>query len=171
VDQPEIRARGLYHPAWIRLIATPGLRLVLPILAARPVRRLSGTALLHAATTIRSDSARQQLPRFLSHLSRSRLAHQLSIVSRLLKEGAYPLDLESVDCPVVFVWGDRDRAAIWRSNHDHLLKAAQRASHGHSEVITGCGHMPQLELPDELFRLIDAFSPLRTDDEASTFDS
>jgi pimeloyl-ACP methyl ester carboxylesterase len=153
------------------LIATPGLRLLLPVLAARPVRRLSGTALLYAFTAIRSDSAREHLPRFLSHLSRSRFAHQLWIVGRLLNEGAYPLDLESVDCPVMFVWGDRDRAAIWRSNHDHLLKAAQRAPHGHSEVIPGCGHMPQLELPDELFRLIDAFNPLRTDDEASTFGS
>ena len=160
---------GLYHPAWIRLIATPALRLVLPVLATRPLRRLSGAALLHTSTTIRSDSAREHLPRLLSHLSRSRLAHQLWIVSRLLKEGAYPLDLESIDCRVLFVWGDRDRAAIWRVNHDHLLAAAQRAPHGHSEVIPGCGHMPQLEMPDELLRLIDAFSPIRTDDEASTF--
>lgn len=80
---------GLYHPAWIRFVATPGLR--------------------------------------------------------------------------------RDPAAIWRCNRNHLLTAAGRAPHGHNEVIPGCGHPPQLEMPDELLRLIDAFSPLRTDDEDSTF--
>ena len=62
MDQREIGARGLYQPAWIRLIATPGLRLLLPVLAARPVRRLSGTALLYAFTAIRSDSARERFP-------------------------------------------------------------------------------------------------------------
>jgi hypothetical protein len=61
---------GLYHPAWIRLIATPALRLVLPVLAKRPLRRLSGAVLLHTSTTIRSDSAREHLPQLLSHLSR-----------------------------------------------------------------------------------------------------
>lgn len=152
---------GLYHPAWIRLAATPGVRQVLALLAVRPLRCLTGAVLSRNFATVRSDDGREHLPRYVSHLSRSRVAHQLSIVNRMLHEGAYPLDMESVDCPVMFVWGDRDRAAIWHANHEHLLGAAQRVRDGHSEVIHGCGHMPQLEMPDELLRLITEFSPPR----------
>ena len=151
---------GLHHPAWIHVIATPGARAVLPAIAARPFQGLTREVIGRLGVTVRSDDVAAHLPRYVGHLTPRRVAHQLSIVRRLLDEQDYPLELGSIECPTMFVWGDHDRAAVWHCNSERLLEVASRVRHAANEVIVGCGHAPQLETPTKLMELIESFSPM-----------
>jgi pimeloyl-ACP methyl ester carboxylesterase len=150
---------GLHHPLWIHAIAAGGVRTVLPVFAARPLRPVSKAAVARFAATKRTAEVIAHLPRYVAHLRPGRVSHQLSIVRRMLDEQQYPLELGSIDRPVMFVWGDRDRAAAWGRNRERLLRLAGRAPNARNEVIVGCGHTPQLEAPAGLMALIDDFSP------------
>jgi pimeloyl-ACP methyl ester carboxylesterase len=149
---------GLHHPAWIHLIATRGARALLPLAGARPLRGVMQAAVGRTAATSRTEELISHLPRYVGHLRPARVAHGLSIVRRLLDEETYPLELSSIDCPMMFVWGDRDRAAVWPRNGDRLQWLASRAPNARQEVLAGIGHAPQLEAPDALVALIDEFS-------------
>jgi pimeloyl-ACP methyl ester carboxylesterase len=148
---------GLHHPAWIPLIAARGMRAILPALTAPPLRSVTRAAIPRLLTSVRTDHVAAHVPRYVEHLRPARLAHQLAIVRRLLDEQDYPLETGAIACPVLFVWGDRDRAAVWRHNGTRLLALAARSPNSRSEVIPGCGHTPQLEAPAALLALIDGF--------------
>ena len=148
---------GLHHPASIPLIAARGMRLILPAVTAPPLRTVTHAAIPRLLTSTRTDHVAAHMPRYIGHLRPARLAHQLSIVRRLLDEQHYPLQMGAIECPALFVWGDRDRAAVWRHNGPRLLALAARSPNSRSEVIPGCGHAPQLEAPAALLGLIDDF--------------
>jgi pimeloyl-ACP methyl ester carboxylesterase len=150
---------GLHHPAWIHLIATRSARAVLPVTGARPLRGVMKAAVGRTAATQRTEEVMAHLPRYVGHLRPARVAHGLSIVRRLLDEQEYPLELDAIDCPVMFVWGDRDRAAVWPRNGERLQRLAGRAANARQDVLAGIGHAPQLEAPGALHALIDSFSP------------
>jgi pimeloyl-ACP methyl ester carboxylesterase len=78
------------------------------------------------------------------------------VVRRLLDEQDYPLELRSITCAAVFVWGDCDRLAVWPRNGERLLRLASSLPNARNEVIAGCGHAPQLEAPGVLLELIDS---------------
>jgi pimeloyl-ACP methyl ester carboxylesterase len=161
---------GLHHPAWIHAMVSPGVRAVLPALGTRPLRALIGAGVGRSVATTRTTEVLEHLPRYVRHVRPARFAHQLSIVRRLLDEQNYPLDMRSIGCPVLFVWGDRDRLAVWSRNGDRLLRMARQAPNARSEVISGCGHSPQLEAPEALLALIDGFGASRTAEAPATFD-
>jgi pimeloyl-ACP methyl ester carboxylesterase len=149
---------GLHHPAWIRVMAAPGVRAVLPVAGTRPLRPVTRAVVERGLVSARTADVVAHLPRYFGHLRPGRVAHHLSIVRRLLDEQEYPLEVGSIECPVMFVWGDRDRLAVWQRNGERLLHLAGRASDARTEVIAGCGHAPQLEAPVGLLALIDSFS-------------
>ena len=62
---------------------------------------------------------------------------------RLLPELRSPYDWSRIECPVVGIWGDRDRLSL-PSSADRL-----KAALPHAEVrrLAGCGHMPMIERP------------------------
>lgn len=64
-----------------------------------------------------------------------------------------PFDLAAVACPVMLVWGARDRALPHRSKR-HVLGALPATR---VELIAGAGHRPQLEATDRLLELLLAF--------------
>jgi pimeloyl-ACP methyl ester carboxylesterase len=64
-----------------------------------------------------------------------------------------PFDIAAVACPVLLVWGTRDRA-IPHTGARVLLDALPETR---VELIQGCGRDPQLEAPGELFELLIAF--------------
>jgi acyl-CoA reductase-like NAD-dependent aldehyde dehydrogenase/pimeloyl-ACP methyl ester carboxylesterase len=146
---------GLHHPAWIRLIAGRGMRATLPALSAWPLRTVTQKAIPRVMASVQTDHLAAHIPRYLEHLRPRRFAHQLSIVRRLLDEESYPLEMGAIECPVLFVWGDRDRAAVWPRNETRILTLAASPPNSRSEVIRGCGHVPQLEVPGTLLELID----------------
>jgi pimeloyl-ACP methyl ester carboxylesterase len=155
-----VATAGLHHPAWIRAISGRAARPVLPLLATAPLRRLATLGVARFGATQQSSDVAAHAPRYVSHLSRDRVRHQLSIVERLLDEAEYPLDVSRVSCPVLFVWGERDRAALYRRNAQRFHALAGRIAHADQTTLPRCGHTPQLEDPDALLRLIVDFVPV-----------
>ncbi|MHB8690349.1 MAG: alpha/beta fold hydrolase [Solirubrobacteraceae bacterium] len=152
---------GLSHPRWVHTIAAPGVRSILPLLALPPLRGALGLPISRFAATARNEDVSAHAPVHLGHLSRSRLRHQLAIVRRLLDEERYPLDTRAITCPVMFVFGAADRAAGSSCHRGRIHRLAHAVPTARVEVIQGCGHVPQLEMPDTLLGLLDDFSPVR----------
>jgi pimeloyl-ACP methyl ester carboxylesterase len=61
-----------------------------------------------------------------------------------------PFDLTGVDCPVLLVWGSRDRMVPHTGSRE-VLDALPGTR---VELIEGCGHCPQLEATDRLLELL-----------------
>jgi pimeloyl-ACP methyl ester carboxylesterase len=64
-----------------------------------------------------------------------------------------PFDLAAVACPVLLVWGTRDRM-IPHTGARHVLDALPETR---VELIEGCGRRPQLEATEELLELLMQF--------------
>ena len=92
---------------------------------------------------------------FTSHMSRRRdVARILASGRRLLGELEDPFDFEQIECPVLLVWGDSDRM-VFQSGAERLLNEVADVRF---EVISQCGHCPQLEAPERLAELLDEFA-------------
>ncbi len=154
-----VATAGLHHPAWIRMISSPLARPIVPLLATAPLRPLLSLGMARFGATLRSGDVVRHAPRYVSHLTRDRVRHQLSIVERLLAEEDYPLDVARIDCPVLFVWGERDRAARYERNRERIANLMGRIAQAEQATLPHCGHTPQLEDPDALLRLILAAAP------------
>lgn len=65
-------------------------------------------------------------------------------------EGGFWTRLQGLDVPGLFVWGDRDRLvpAAFSEHVAELLPGVEQA------VLRDCGHVPQVELPDETNALV-----------------
>jgi pimeloyl-ACP methyl ester carboxylesterase len=61
-----------------------------------------------------------------------------------------PFDLTAIECPVLLVWGTRDRVAP----HTGTRHALDSLPSAHVELIEGCGRHPQLEAPGRLLELL-----------------
>jgi hypothetical protein len=103
-------------------------------------------AVARTAATSRTEEVIAHLPRYVGHRRPARVAHGLAIVRRLLDEQDYPLELGGIECPVMFVWGDRDRAAVWPRTGERLRRLAGRAPNARQEVLAGIGHAAQLAI-------------------------
>ena len=66
---------------------------------------------------------------------------------------ALPHLLGGVKTPTLVVWGDNDRI-VPRSTGDAYMRALPGAT---LEVVAGCGHLVDMERPDELARLVTTF--------------
>jgi pimeloyl-ACP methyl ester carboxylesterase len=64
-----------------------------------------------------------------------------------------PFDITAVACPVLLVWGTRDRM-LPNTGARGLLDALPETR---VELIEGCGRRPQLEATEELLELLMAF--------------
>ena len=69
---------------------------------------------------------------------------------RLLPELDDPFEFERIDCPLLLVWGERDRM-VFTTGAERVLRAVDYSD---IEVIPGCGHCPQIEVPDVLAGLL-----------------
>jgi pimeloyl-ACP methyl ester carboxylesterase len=88
------------------------------------------------------------------HASRAGVAALLDNGRRLIPElAAAPFDLMAVDCPVLLIWGTRDRM-VPHSGARVVLDALPGTR---VELIEGCGHCPQLEATDRLLELLIGF--------------
>ena len=63
---------------------------------------------------------------------------------------AAPFDLAAIQCPVLLVWGSRDRL-VPQTGARRALDALPST---HVTLIEGCGGHPQLEAPDRLLELL-----------------
>lgn len=84
------------------------------------------------------------------HPDRAALAHMLASGRRLIPELRNPFDFTAVACPVVLVWGDRDRLVFHRGAERVLAEVED----SRLELLKGCGHCPQLERPERVVELL-----------------
>lgn len=77
----------------------------------------------------------------------------LDIGRRLLPELVDPFCLEAIDCPLLLVWGERDRM-VYTGGAERVLRTVDYSD---IDVLPNCGHCPQVEVPDRMAELILAF--------------
>jgi pimeloyl-ACP methyl ester carboxylesterase len=150
---------GLEMPGWFDLVERdPIIRRLLEIPVPVPgalVRAMVAGAYRQLAFSRPSIAQRQVVQAFSSHHgSRERVAALLENGRRLIPELAEaPFDLVAIDCPVLLVWGTRDRM-VPHSGSRLVLDALPGTR---VELIEGCGHCPQLEATDRLLELLIGF--------------
>jgi pimeloyl-ACP methyl ester carboxylesterase len=82
---------------------------------------------------------------------RADLARMIRMARRALPELSDPFDLTRISCEVLVIWGTEDRLvspAGARTISAHLPDAR-------IEILEGCGHCPQVEVPADTARLLD----------------
>lgn len=89
---------------------------------------------------------------FTRHIpSVSRGSEILDIGRRLLPElENSPFQLDRIVCPLLLIWGDRDRM-VFTGGAERVLRTVPYSD---IEVIPKCGHCPQLELPARLAQML-----------------
>jgi pimeloyl-ACP methyl ester carboxylesterase len=146
---------GLEMPGWFDLVERdPIVRRLLDIPVPVPnalVRQLVGGDYAQLAFSHPKAAQRQVADAFAHQGSRRRAAALLESGRRLLPELATaPFDLASIACPVMLVWGTRDRL-IPHTGARVVLGALPATS---VELIEGCGHCPQIEATEQLLELL-----------------
>jgi pimeloyl-ACP methyl ester carboxylesterase len=92
---------------------------------------------------------------FTWHLRRrATAARYLDTAHRLLPELHEPFALERIECPVLLVWGDRDRLVF----HRGAEKVLDAVSGARLELLPQVGHCPQVEAPERFAELLLEFS-------------
>lgn len=91
---------------------------------------------------------------FSGHLaSFARSTAVLDTGRRLLPELSDPFELDRIDCPLLLIWGERDRM-VFTTGAERVLRTVDYSD---IEVIRDCGHCPQVEDPDRLAELLLGF--------------
>jgi pimeloyl-ACP methyl ester carboxylesterase len=146
---------GLGTPTWFAAIqGAPLVRAILRSPVPVPesaVRRAVGTTykVLAFASPRKADEG--VVAAFTSHVrSRRDVVRILGTGERLLPEIRDPFRLQLIRCPVLVVWGERDRMVL-SSGAERLSEALPGAR---VELIPRCGHCPQIEEPDRLAELL-----------------
>lgn len=151
---------GLEMPRWFQVIERDVLvrsALSLPLPLPEPViRGLVGEAYRRLAFAQPRVVAAEVVGAFTGHLGRrAAVARALDTGRRLLPElEAFPFHLADVRCPVLLVWGERDRMVSHRGAR-HVVDALPGTT---LELLPGCGHCPQLEAPERFAELLLAFA-------------
>ena len=153
-----IAPAGLEMPTWFAAIqGAPLVKAMLsspvPVPEATLQRAVGSTyRVLAFASPRRVDSG--VVGAFTSHMrSREDLVRALATGSRLLPEIKAPFDFERIRCPVLVIWGERDRMVA--SKGAERIAAALPGTR--VELLSRCGHCPQLEAPDRVAELLARF--------------
>ncbi len=153
-----IAPAGLDMPTWFAAIqGAPLVRAVLRSPIPVPevaVRRAVGTTyrVLAFASPRKADDS--VVGAFTSHFgSRKDVVRLLGTGRRLLPEIKSPFRLDQVRCPVLVVWGERDRM-VFSKGAERIVEALPETE---VAMLPKCGHCPQIEEPDRLAELLTGF--------------
>jgi pimeloyl-ACP methyl ester carboxylesterase len=147
-------------PRWFNAIERdPIVRTLLAAPVPLPeslVRGMVGAVYRQLAFSSPGAPAREVVSSFTSHhRDRAAVRRLLDTGRRVLPElSRAAFRLEQIGCPVLLVWGDRDRMVTHRGAR-HIVDAVPGTAY---ELFEGCGHCPQLEEPDRLAGLLHAFA-------------
>lgn len=149
---------GLDMPRWFDLVERdPILRRLLALPVPLPelvLREAVGRVYRTLAFARPSAVDRRVVDAFTSHHRDRAAVHRImDTARRLLPELDDCLELERIACPVLLVWGGRDRMVSPRGAR-RVLEALPSAR---LELIEDCGHCPQIEAPDRLAGLLLGF--------------
>jgi pimeloyl-ACP methyl ester carboxylesterase len=168
VQDPSLPLRGVVpvspagfdHPAWFRIIESfPLVRALLAAPLPEPVVRTAvGEAYRQLAFARPRAAPAAVVSSFTSHhRRRADAARFLKVGRRLLPELHGCFELERIEAPVLLVWGDRDRMVTHRGSR-HLVEALGHRDDFAYELYQGCGHCPQVEMPERLTASVVAFT-------------
>ena len=154
-----IAPAGLDMPRWFAAVERdPFVRTLLSLPFPLPelvVRAAVGQAYRNLAFARPRGVEGEVVRAFTSHhRDRATVARYLDTARRLLPELRDPFALERVRCPVLLVWGDRDRMVT----HHGARRVTEALPETTYELIEGCGHCPQIEATDRLTRLLLEFA-------------
>lgn len=151
---------GLDMPTWFAAIeGAPLIRAMLRSPVPVPqvaLRRAVGSTyrVLAFASPRKADEA--VVGAFTTHFgSRRDVIRLLATGRRVLPELKAPYNLASVRCPVLVVWGERDRM-VSHSGAERIVAALPNTK---VELLPRCGHCPQIEEPDRLAEVLADFPP------------
>jgi pimeloyl-ACP methyl ester carboxylesterase len=150
-----IAPAGLDMPTWFAMIERdPILRRVLAAPVPLPealLRATVGQVYRQLAFARPAAASRAVVRAFTDHHStRDAVVRILDNGRRLLPELDEPFELERIGCPVLLVWGDRDRMVTHRGA-EKVTAALPTTSY---ELLEGVGHCPQIEAADRVARLL-----------------
>ena len=150
-----IAPAGLDMPRWFTLIERdPIVRWVLaaPVpLPEQVLRTAVGEAYRQLAFANPRKAAREVVRAFTDHhRDRASVNRILANGRRLLPELEDPFRLERIRCPVLLVWGDRDRM-VSRSGAQRVTEALPDTTY---EMLEGVGHCAQVEAADRIAELL-----------------
>jgi pimeloyl-ACP methyl ester carboxylesterase len=146
---------GLGITRWAHVVERdPFIRTLLraPVpLPETAVRALVGNAYRTLAFARPTTVDRRVVRAFTAHhRSRDRVAQLLAIAHRMLPELRDPFELERIRCPVLLVWGTRDRVV----SHTLADLVSSTVPATTVALIPGCGHCPQIEEADQFAQLL-----------------
>lgn len=150
-----IAPAGLHMARWFTIIESTRLvRLLrsspLPVPDA-VVRPIVARVYRELAFHDRAGADPDVVDSFVGHIGTlERSAAMLEIGRRLLPELESPFDLARIDCPLLLVWGERDRM-VYTDGAERVLRIVDYSD---IEVIPDCGHCPQVEMPERLTELL-----------------
>jgi pimeloyl-ACP methyl ester carboxylesterase len=149
---------GLDMARWITIIE--GERLLRALLSSplpvpgAVVRQVVAQAYRQLAFAKPRSADARVVAAFTSHFAlRREVSRRLAIGRALRSELADPFRLERIRCPVLIVWGDRDRM-VYSSGARRVIDAVPGTR---LALIEGCGHCPQVEVPERLAELLEEF--------------
>lgn len=118
------------------------------------VREMVGRIYANLAFSTPRAAAPEAIASFTRHVSSvARATEILDIGRRLLPELQDPFHLERLRCPLLLVWGDRDRM-VYTSGAERVLRTVPYSD---IEIIPDCGHCPQVEVPERLVEMLLGF--------------
>jgi pimeloyl-ACP methyl ester carboxylesterase len=150
---------GLDMSFWIDLLEaspllTPLLALPSPV-SGTVVRAVVGLTYQQLALANPRAVGANIVSQFTSHFrGRQTVTEYLGIARRLRAELRDPFRLEGIGCPLLLVYGDRDR--LVPPTGAHRVLAAHPTTR--LELLDGCGHCPQIEAVDRLLDLLEEFT-------------
>jgi pimeloyl-ACP methyl ester carboxylesterase len=153
-----IAPAGLDMARWFRFVERdPLLRSLLSL--PTPLPELAVRTVVGRVYTVLAFADPAKVPEgavsmFTSHhRDREAVSGYLATARRLLPELADPFRFDRVRCPVLLIWGTRDRM-VSPSGADRV---SAELPDTHVELIDGCGHCPQLEATARVAELLARF--------------
>jgi pimeloyl-ACP methyl ester carboxylesterase len=150
---------GLDMSFWIDLLEAspllaPLLALPSPVSGA-VVRAVVGLTYQQLALANPGAVGRNVVSQFTSHFhGRHTVSEYLAIARRLRGELRDPFRLENIACPLLLVYGERDRL-VPPTGAQRVIAALPETR---LELLPDCGHCPQIEAVDRLLELLEEFS-------------
>jgi pimeloyl-ACP methyl ester carboxylesterase len=154
-----IAPAGLEMPGWFSVIERePLLRILLasPLPLPEAVLRAAVGQIYRQLAFARPRAASAAVIRGFTdhHRSKEAVVRILDNGRRLLPELDDPFRLERIGCPVLLVWGDRDRMVT----HRGAKKLTDAVAGTTYELLEGVGHCPQIEAAEPVSRLLLEFA-------------
>ncbi len=115
------------------------------------VREVVGRVYSNLAFSAPGRASAEAVTSFTSHISTvDRGQEILTIGRRLLPELRSPFRLERISCPLLLIWGERDRM-VYTTGVERVLRTVPYSD---VEIIPDCGHCPQAEMPEQLAQML-----------------